>query len=99
MLYKVFTVIHDHEFADFGAQIIFVIIIIATNHQLSTTVGEGTAGLYLEADYGSERPFNTSLEVFADVGTQSFGLSSHSASDLQWQNFTGKSTVRLCFKI
>lgn len=71
------------------------LIINLTNHQVSTTVGEGTTGLYFEADYGSEHPFNTSLEVFADLGTQSFGLSSHTASDLQWQNFTGKSTVRL----
>lgn len=67
--------------------------------QASATAGERTAQLHFEGDYGSERPFNTSLEVFAGVDTQSVGLSSHIASDSQWQNFTGKSSVRLTYNL
>lgn len=58
-------------------------------------VGEGTAGLTVKADYEREHPFNASLEVYAGLGTQSVGLTSHTTSDAHWQNFTGKSTVRL----
>ncbi|KAK8394732.1 hypothetical protein O3P69_005901 [Scylla paramamosain] len=82
---------------DFMLQIGHSIDMTQPDHLLitaSTTAGERTAGFHFEADYGSERPFNTSLEVFAGLGTRFVGLSSHIASDLQWQNFTGKSSIK-----
>ncbi|XP_050735467.1 uncharacterized protein LOC127007963, partial [Eriocheir sinensis] len=82
---------------DFVFQVGYSVDMSQPDHFLisaSGTVGEGTAGLSLQADYGRDRPFNASLEVSAGLGTESVGLASHTASDAHWHNFTGRSTVK-----
>lgn len=62
--------------------------------QVSGALGEGAAGLSLQADYGRDRPFSASLDMSAALGAQSVGLVSNTTSDPRWHNFTGRTTVR-----